>query len=111
MKDLGGLKFAAHLKRNRVDHRLVNPAGPLVSQYLFVGTGSLMLQFVFVNRVQQPSGLVLFNVETGELQKSSRVVTGVNHLWLNANLVAIFFAHDGQLTNVESKFVQLLHST
>ncbi len=74
---------------------------------LLVGPlGETDLHAVGVEVVEQPPGLVLLDVEAGEAQQASGVVTDVDDLRRHADLRAALLLHDGELGDVEAEVVE-----
>jgi hypothetical protein len=77
-----------------------------VRDHLLVELLAAVARPVGVEVVEQPSGLVLLGVETGQAQEASLVVPGVDDLRLDAHLLAGRGRADRELLDVEPEGVQ-----
>ena len=104
--ELGRLQLAAHLVRHGVDHRLEPLGQPLVGDDRLVGVLLVGAGPVVVQVVEQPAGLVLLGVQTGQPEQPPGVVARVDDLRLDPDGRAGEVGGDVELGHVEAEGVQ-----
>ena len=77
-------------------------------QNLFVCSKTRVVAAVFVEVIEQATGLIFFDIETGEANEATSVVTGVDNLGLNLYQRTIFVGLDGHFVDVEAELIQAL---
>nr|RZI35762.1 hypothetical protein BJQ95_01856 [Cryobacterium sp. SO1] len=106
MEHLGRLELALELAGDGPHDGLEHPHQPLVRHHLLVGVRVAVGDPVGVEVVQQPTGLVLFSVETGQAQQSALVVARVDDLGLDAHRRAVLVGLDREFLDIEAEMVE-----
>jgi hypothetical protein len=104
--DLRRLQLAAQFRRHLGHHALEPLGDPPVRGDLLVCLPEADLDPERVEVIEQALGLVLLDVQPGELQQPPRVVPGVHDLRGDVDVLAVGLGVDLQLGDVEAEGVQ-----
>ena len=106
MEDLGRLELGPQLRRDGPGRRFVDAGEPVVRDDRLVLTLPVGRGAVGVEVVEQASGLVFLDVQTGEAEQSTAVVPGIDDLGLDAHVGAVEVRRHRELVDVEAERVE-----